>query len=62
MSKEEVLKALQELKESYAPVTIDITPEGKSNSGNRGKARKRLLAADEGRTGEDDEAFDDDEA
>ena len=62
MSKDEVLKALEEVKQQYAPVTIDITPEGKSNSGNRGKARKRLLAADEGRTSEDDEAFDDDEA
>lgn len=59
MSKEEVLKALQELKESYAPVTIDITPEGKSNSQNRGKARKRLLEADEGGAGEDDAEFDD---
>ena len=27
MSKEDVLKALEELKQSYAPVTIDITPE-----------------------------------
>ena len=27
MSKEEVMKALKEIKESYAPVTIDITPE-----------------------------------
>jgi hypothetical protein len=62
MSKEEVLKALQELKETYAPVTIDITPEGKNNSGNRRKARERLLAADEGRAVENDEEFDGDEA
>lgn len=62
MSKEEVLKALQELTEIYAPVTIDITPEGKGNSGNRGKARKRILAATQGGAGEDDEDFDDDEA
>lgn len=61
MSKEEVLKALQELKETYAPVTIDITPEGKSNSGNRRKARERLLAPDEGRAAEDVEEIDDDE-
>ncbi len=27
MSKDEVLKALEEIKNSYAPVTIDITPE-----------------------------------
>ena len=62
MSKEEVLKALQELKESYAPVTINITPEGKSNSGNRGKARKRLLETDEIRNVPDDEELDNDEA
>ena len=62
MSKEEVLKALQELKESYAPITIDITPEGKGNTQNRGKARKRLLETDEGRDGQDPEEADDDEA
>jgi hypothetical protein len=62
MSKEEVLKALQELKESYAPITIDVTPEGKGNTQNRGKARKRLLETDEGRDGEDPEEADDDEA
>ena len=62
MSKEEVLKALQELKENYAPITIDVTPEGKSNSGNRGKARERLLETDEGRNVEDPEEADDDEA
>jgi len=47
MSKDEVLKALQEIKQSYAPITIDITPEGQSNSQNRDKARVRLLANDE---------------
>jgi hypothetical protein len=62
MSKEEVLKALQELKENYAPITIDVSPEGKGNSQNRAKARKRLLAADEERDGEDAEEIDDDEA
>jgi len=62
MSKDEVLKALQELKESYAPITIDVTPEGESNSGNRRKARKRLLEADEGGDFEDDEDLDGDEA
>jgi phage terminase small subunit len=61
MSKEEVLKALQELKENYAPITIDISPEGESNSQNRGKARKRLLATDEASAAEDDADPDDDE-
>jgi phage terminase small subunit len=45
MSKDEVLKAIQELKQQYEPVTIDITPEDKTNSGNRQKARERLLAS-----------------
>ena len=47
MSKEEVLKAISELKQQYEPVTIDVTPEG-SNAGNRQKVRSRLLEADEG--------------
>ena len=53
MSKDEVLKALKEIKQSYAPITIDITPEGESNSQNRDKARGRLLEADEDGDGED---------
>ena len=53
MSKEEVLKALEEIKNHYAPITIDVTPEGESNSGNRAKARSRILEADEGGLGED---------
>ena len=48
MSKEDVLKALEEIKQSYAPITIDVTPKEKKNASNRGKARKRLLQADEG--------------
>jgi len=52
MSKDEVLKALKEIKQSYAPITIDITPEGESNSQNRDKARGRLLEADEDGDGE----------
>lgn len=52
MSKEDVLKALEEIKSQYAPITIDIDPEGQSNSGNRNKARSRLLADDEARDGE----------
>ena len=47
MSKDEVLKALQEIKQSYAPITIDVTPEGQNNPQNRDKARVRLLANDE---------------
>ena len=47
MSKEDVLKALEEIKNQYAPITIDVTPEGQNNSQNRDKARIRLLANDE---------------
>ena len=47
MNKDEVLNALKEIKQSYAPITIDVTPEGESNSQNRDKARSRLLEADE---------------
>jgi hypothetical protein len=43
MSKEEVLKAIQELKGSYEPITIDVTPEEKQKTGNRETARSRLL-------------------
>jgi hypothetical protein len=53
MSKEEVLKALEEIKNQYAPITIDVTPTRESNSGNRAKARSRILEADEGGSGED---------
>jgi len=55
MSKDEVLKALKEIKQSYAPITIDITPERESNSQNRNKARGRLLEADEDGDGEERE-------
>ena len=53
ISKDEVLKALKEIKQSYAPITIDVTPERESNSQNRDKARGRLLEADEDGNGED---------
>jgi len=43
MSKEEVLKAIQDLKGSYEPITIDVTPEEKQKIGNRETARSRLL-------------------
>jgi len=52
MSKEEVEKALLELKNQYAPVTIDITPEEIDNADNRDKARSRILSTDED-SGED---------
>ena len=44
MSKDEVLSALKEIKNSYAPITIDITTEGKSTPKHRAKARSRLVA------------------
>ena len=46
MNKDEVLKALEEIKDSYAPITIDITPE--ENASNRDKARGRLLQTSKG--------------
>ena len=55
MSKEDVLKALEEIRNQYAPITIDVTPEGPSNSQNRDKARSRLLAHDEDGDGEERE-------
>ena len=45
MSKEEVMKALKEIKESYAPVTIDITPEENNHSREEGE---RLLQTSKG--------------
>ena len=49
MSKDDVLKALEEIKNSYAPITIDVTPTEKDeNTSNRNKARGRLLQAGEG--------------
>lgn len=62
MSKEDVLRALQELKQSHAPVTIDITPERPSNSGNRAKARSRLMAPDAAIDEGEQEEMDGDEA
>ncbi|MEL0015263.1 MAG: hypothetical protein VW715_08610 [Rhodospirillales bacterium] len=53
MSKEDVMKALEEIKQTYAPVTIDITPEGEDNSQNRAKARGRIVATDEEGDGEE---------
>ena len=63
MSKEEVKAALQELKQTYAPITIDITPETSaraSNPHNRDKARSRLGEGDEGGGSQDPEDLEDD--
>jgi len=62
MSKDEVLKALEEIKQSHAPITIDITPEESDNSANRGKARKRLVEDNERGDIEELPEIDDDEA
>lgn len=62
MSKDEVLKALEEIKQSHAPITIDITPEEPDNSANRGKARKRLVEDNERGDSEELAEIDDDEA
>ena len=59
MTKEEVMSALKEIKNTYAPITIDITPEGESNSQNRDKARSRLVAVDENRDSEKPEDLED---
>jgi phage terminase small subunit len=59
MSKDEVMLALKEIKQTYAPITIDITPEGESNSQNRDKARGRLVADDEDGDSEEPENLED---
>jgi phage terminase small subunit len=59
MTKEEVMSALKEIKSTYAPITIDITPERESNSQNRDKARSRLVAVDENRDSEKPENLED---
>ena len=60
MNKDEVLKALEEIKDSYAPITIDITPE--ENASNRDKARGRLLQTSKGSSAEvDEEAISDED-
>jgi len=46
MSKEDVLRALEEIRNPYATITTDITPvgtDGQDNTSNRSKARGRLL-------------------
>ena len=48
MSKEEVMKALNELKQTYAPLTHDA---GAEDAGNRKRARERLAEETDGHTG-----------
>ena len=62
MSKEDVLKALEEIRNSYAPITIDVTPTEKDeNTSNRNKARGRLLQASEGSGAEVEQEISSDE-
>ena len=62
MSKEDVLKALEEIRNSYAPITIDVTPTEKDeNTSNRNKARGRLLQASEGSSAEVEQEISSDE-
>lgn len=60
MSKDEVLKEIAALRQQYEPITIDVTPEEKANSGNREKARERLLEAfvEDADESDEDEALD----
>lgn len=62
MSKDEVMKALEEIKNSYAPITIEAPEESQSNAGNRSKARERLLHASARGDEEEPEDVDPDEA
>ena len=55
MSKEDVKQALKEIKQNYAPITVDITPERENNTQNRNKARIRLMASDESGDSEEPE-------
>lgn len=48
MSKDEVMKALEDIKNSYAPITIQASEESPPNASNRDKARIRLLPPSEG--------------
>ena len=48
MSKEDVEKALKEIKQQYEPITFNITPDGESPTANRSKARSRLMESNEG--------------
>jgi len=61
MSKEEVMKALEELRKSYESNIIDVTPEGSHDSEDSSETRERLLQASEGELEELEEESDSDE-
>ena len=53
MSKEDVLKALDEIKEGYAPFTIDVTPERPADSSDSPEEGERTVESDEDSLGEE---------
>ena len=55
MSKEDVLKALEEIKEGYAPITIDVTPEREADSEDSPEEGERSVENDEDSLGEERE-------
>lgn len=61
MSKEEVLKALDDLKQSYQPLTHDADMSNGGHAGNRGKARERLLSVHEGEDVEEADVVEEDD-
>jgi len=50
MSKEEVMKALDELRDTYESNIIDVTPMGRSDQEENEHDREQLLQADSGRS------------
>ena len=64
MSKEEVMRALEEIRSNYESNVIDITPNGETfDPEDSGQEGERLLSSGEGRVEEiDEEEFDPDEA
>ena len=55
MSKEDVLKALEEIKQNNVPFTIDVTPERQSDTADRGQSRERPVASVEERDRQESE-------
>ena len=55
MSKEEVLKALEEIKQNYGAYSIDITPERQADSNDSPKEGKLLMESDKDSFEEDGE-------
>jgi hypothetical protein len=55
MSKEDVLKALNEIKDGYAQNTIDVTPEREADSGDIPEQGERVVEDDEVSLGEEPE-------